>query len=207
MDWQALFLSLKLAVCSTIILLIIGLPVTFALAKRRHMTVTLLETLFSLPLVLPPTVLGFYLLLLLGPLKLAFSFSGLLIASVISSMPFALQSFMAAFQSVNSSYYENSWTLGESRFMTFIRVALPLAKNGIFAGIILAFAHVLGEFGVVLMIGGNIPGISRTMAIALYGQVEAFDYHSANITALVLVVFSVLALGSVNVLKRKGHQA
>ena len=154
----------------------------------------LVEAFLSIPMVLPPTVLGFYLLLVLGPLHLAFSFYGLLIAAILSSLPFALQSFLAAFRSVDRGYIERSWSLGENNWMTFIRVAVPLAKDGIISGVVLAFAHTLGEFGVVLMIGGNIPGVSRTLAISLYDQVESFNYHDANITASVLLLVSVCAM-------------
>ncbi|RZA04641.1 MAG: molybdate ABC transporter permease subunit [Proteobacteria bacterium] len=205
MDLQAFALSLKIAGLSTLALAILGLPLAYWLALAKPRGGALLEALFSLPLVLPPTVLGFYLLLVLGPAGLAFTFTGLLIASVISGMPFALQSFLAAFRGVNQAYLENSYTLGEGPVATFWRVALPLGKEGLFTGLILSFAHALGEFGVVLMIGGNIPGVSRTLSLSLYDQVVAFDYAAANRTAGLLLGISVAALVAVSVLRAKGR--
>ncbi len=203
LEWPALFLSLQLASLTTLLLLLFGLPLTFFLSQSSSRAVLLVEVIFSLPLVLPPTVLGFYLLLLLSSVQLAFTFKGLLIASLIYSLPFALQPFLAAFQAIDPRWLEASWVLGESKVRTFWRVAIPLAKEGILAGAILAFAHALGEFGVVLMIGGNIPQISRTLSVALYDQVEAFDYQQAHRTALVLLSISVVALVGVSWLKRK----
>jgi molybdate transport system permease protein len=203
MDWPALFLSLRLASACAVLLALAGLPLTFFLSLSNRRRAAFLETLFSLPLVLPPTVLGFYLLLVLGPLKLAFSFWGLLIASLLSGMPFAFQSFLAGFRAIDRRYLERSWTLGEGNWRTLQRVAIPLAKEGIISGAILAFAHTLGEFGVVLMIGGNIPNVSRTLSIALYDQVESFEYGNANRTALILLVFSLVCMTAVSTLRRK----
>jgi molybdate transport system permease protein len=203
-DGQALALSLKLGAASTAILCAFGLPFTYWLSRKSGAAVVFLEAFFSLPLVLPPTVLGFYLLLALGPLGLAFSFGGLLVASVLSGMPLALQSFLAAFRGVDRKYLENAWLLGEGEAGAFFRVAVPLAKEGLLTGAILAFAHALGEFGVVLMIGGNIPGVSRTFSLTLYDQVVSFDYAAANRTAGLLLACSLLSLGAVAWLKRRG---
>ncbi len=174
MDWQAIWLSLKLATCTTLVLGILGLPVAYWLASSRWHWKFMVEAVVALPLVLPPTVLGFYVLLALGPASpmgrayesltggmLPFSFSGLLIASVLYSLPFAVRPFAVAFASVEHRLVEASWCLGVSRFGTFFRVVVPLSWTGILTGLILTFAHTLGEFGVVLMVGGNIPGQTR----------------------------------------------
>lgn len=203
MDWSAVLLSVKLASLSTIILLVLGLPFTFYLSQKKGALVSVIEAFLSLPLVLPPTVLGFYLLLVLSSFQLAFSFEGLLIASLIYGMPFALQPSLAAFQSLDRGYLENSWILGESYWRTFFRVALPLARNGILSGAIMAFTHALGEFGVVLMIGGNIPNVTRTLSIVLYDQVESFDYAAANRTGLFLLSVSLISLAIVGYLRRR----
>ena len=203
MEWSALFLSLKLASISTGLLLVLGLPFTFYLSQKKSSWTGLVEAILSLPLVLPPTVLGFYLLLLLSSVRLAFTFPGMVIASLVYSLPFAAQPFLAAFQSLDPQWFERSWVLGESKWRTFFRVALPLAKEGIISGAILTFAHTLGEFGVVLMIGGNIPHVSRTLSIALYDQVESFDYGSANRTAGFLLAVSFAALMAVSWLRKK----
>jgi molybdate transport system permease protein len=203
MDWQALLLSLKLASSSTAALLALGLPFTYWLSRRQSRWVNAVEAVFSLPMVLPPTVLGFYLLLVLGPWGWAFSFGGLFLASFLSGMPFAFQSFLAGFRSVNKVYLDNSRSLGESEIFTFLRVAIPLAFESIASGAILSFAHALGEFGVVLMIGGNIPGVSRTLSLSLYDQVSAFDYRAANQTALLLLLFSAAASFALSLLRAK----
>lgn len=207
MDWQALFLSLRLESTCTLLLVLVGLPLSFFLSQSELFWVEFLETFFSLPMVLPPTVLGFYLLLALGKTGLAFTFTGLLIASVLSSMPFAFQSFLAAFRSIEREYLERSWTLGEGQWMTLFRVAIPLAREGIISGAILAFSHTLGEFGVVLMIGGNIPGVSRTLSIALYDQVESFNYADANRTAFVLLSVSIVSMTVVSKLRKTARRS
>jgi len=208
-DWQAVLLSIRLATATTLVLLIVGLPLGYWIARSRRRWRPLVEALVALPLVLPPTVLGFYLLLAMGsngPLgalwagasggRLAFSFEGLLLASVVYSLPFAVQPFSVAFAAVDRSLLEVSWTLGRSGLATFLRVVLPLSKAGIVSGMVLAFAHTLGEFGVVLMVGGNIPGETRTVSIAIYDRVQALDYGAAAATALLLlaVSFGVLVL-------------
>lgn len=207
MDWQAIFLSLKLAAATTAILLALGVPLAWWLATSTRRWKFVLEAVVALPLVLPPTVLGFYVLLALGPRSpigalylrltggtLPFSFAGLLIGSVIYSLPFTVQPVAASFAALDRRLIEASWCLGVSRAATFRRVVLPLARPGIATGAILSFAHTLGEFGVVLMVGGNIPGITRTASISIYDQVQALDYASAGATSLFLLLFSFLVL-------------
>jgi molybdate transport system permease protein len=208
-DWQALQLSLMLASLTSLILLGIGLPIAYWLASTRWRGRPLVEAIVALPLVLPPTVLGFYVLLAIGPRspfghvyealtgsRLPFSFAGLLLASVLYSLPFAVQPFTTAIAGVDPRLVEAAWCLGTSRRATFFRVIAPLALPGIVTGIVLSFAHTLGEFGVVLMVGGNLPGETRTASIAIYDQVQALDYATAFRTSLVLLVvsFAVLAL-------------
>jgi molybdate transport system permease protein len=208
-DLAALRLSVLLSALTTLALLAIGLPVAQWLATTRWRGKVLVEAVVALPIVLPPTVLGFYLLLAFGPRSplgrgfvaatghtLAFSFEGLLLASILYSLPFAVQPFVAALARVDPRLVEASYSLGESRLQTFRRVSLPLARPGIVAGAVLSFAHTLGEFGVVLMVGGNIPGTTRTLSIAIYDAVEQLDYASAGRTSLFLlaVSFSVLVL-------------
>jgi molybdate transport system permease protein len=216
MDWTALWLSLKLASCTTLILCALGLPLAHWLASSRRRWKFLIDAVVALPLVLPPTVLGFYLLLALGPASplgqvygrlagslLPFSFQGLLVASVVYSLPFAVRPFAAAFAGVDRRLVEASWCLGVSRAGTFLRVVLPLSWTGILTGIILTFAHTLGEFGVVLMVGGNIPGRTRTISISLYDEVQAMNYDAAAQTALFLVGVSFAALALCYALQRR----
>jgi molybdate transport system permease protein len=208
-DTAALGLSLRLAGWTTLILLALGLPMAAWLAHSRWRWKFLVEALVALPLVLPPTVLGFYLLMAMGPRgvlgpafeslvghSLPFSFQGLLLGSVLYSLPFAVQPFTAALAGVDRRLVEASWCLGVSRARTFARVVLPLAFPGILSGMVLTFAHTLGEFGVVLMVGGNLEGRTRTASIAIYDAVQALDYASAGRTSLVLlgVSFAVLAI-------------
>lgn len=209
MDYQAIWLSLKLSALTTAILLVVGLPIAYWLAFSRRRWKFLVEAVVALPLVLPPTVLGFYILLAIGPHSpagalyarltgglLPFSFQGLLLASVLYSMPFTVQPMAAAFGAVDRKLIEASWCLGISRAATFRRVVAPLALPGILTGAILSFAHTMGEFGVVLMVGGNIAGVTRTVSIAIYDQVQALNYGAAAETSLLLLAisFSVLAL-------------
>jgi molybdate transport system permease protein len=216
MDWTAIRLSLQLAASTTLLLCVIGLPLAYWLAVSRWRWKFLVEAVVALPLVLPPTVLGFYLLLALGPngplgqvcswltgTSLAFSFLGLLIASFIYSLPFAVRPFVVAFVGVDRRLVEASWCLGVSRLGTFFRIVVPLAWTGILTGIILSFAHTVGEFGVVLMVGGNIAGRTRTVSIAIYDQVQALDYAAANQTALFLLLFSFVALAATYALQRR----
>ena len=207
MDWQAILLSVKLASATTAILLALGVPLAYWLAFSARRWKFLLEALIALPLVLPPTVLGFYILVALGPRSpvgalyakltggiLPFSFAGLLMASVLYSLPFTVQPVAASFTALDRRLIEASWCLGVSRAATFRRVILPLALPGIATGAILSFAHTLGEFGVVLMVGGNIAGVTRTVSISIYDQVQALDYAAATQTSLFLLLFSFLVL-------------
>jgi molybdate transport system permease protein len=216
MDWTAIRLSLQLATCTTLLLCVLGLPLAYWLTVSNWRGKFLLEAVVALPLVLPPTVLGFYLLIALGPhgpigqmseylggTSLAFTFGGLLIASVIYSLPFAVRPFAIAFSGVDRKLVEASWCLGVSRLATFFRIVVPLSWTGILTGIILSFAHTVGEFGVVLMVGGNIPGRTRTVSIAIYDGVQALDYTAANNTALALLVFSFVALSATYALQRR----
>jgi molybdate transport system permease protein len=207
LNWQAIALSLKLAVSVAGILLVAGLPIAYWVTFSRWRWKFLIEAVVALPLVLPPTVLGYYILVGLGPRTFAgkmwqswfghtlpFTFGGLLVASVLYSLPFAVQPFSAGFETVDRRLIEASWTLGASRLATFFRVILPLSAAGAITGIVLSFAHTIGEFGVVLMVGGNIPGVTRTVSIDIYDQVQAANYDAANRTALVLLLFSFLVL-------------
>lgn len=216
MDTAALWVTLRLAFWTTIILFAVGLPLAWLLAHGRFPGKALVEAVIALPLVLPPTVLGFYLLLALAPKSLLgsavasltgqtlpYTFPGIVIGSVVFNLPFAVRPFLAAIQSVDRRYIEASWCLGVSRWRTFWRVVVPLARPGILAGLILTFAHALGEFGVVLMVGGNIPGVTRTLSIALYDQVQGLDYGAARQTSLVLVGFATVALLLVSLMQRR----
>ena len=209
MDWQAIWLSVRLAVSTTLILLAVGMPLAYWLAFSPHRWKFLVEAVVALPLVLPPTVLGFYVLLAIGPRSpvgalyarlsggmLPFSFQGLLVASVLYSLPFTVQPVAAAFGAVDRKLVEASWCLGVSRMATFRRVIVPLALPGVATGAILSFAHTMGEFGVVLMVGGNIAGVTRTVSISIYDQVQGLTYGAAAETSLFLVAvsFAVLAL-------------
>lgn len=206
-DWSAIWLTVRLAATTTVVLLVIGMPIAWWLARSRAPWRPLVQAVIALPLVLPPTVLGFYLLVAMGPTgplgslwegatggRLVFSFEGLVIASVISSLPFAVQPFSVAFGGVDRSLLETSWTLGRGGVATFVRVVLPLSVGGLVSGMVLAFAHTLGEFGVVLMVGGSIPDETRTVSIAIYDRVQALDYAGAAATALPLVGVSFLVL-------------
>ena len=215
-DWQAIALSLRLAAVVCAALLVIGLPLAYWLTFSRWRWKFLVESIVALPLVLPPTVLGFYVLVAIGarsPLGqawtswfgqgLAFSFEGLVIASIVYSLPFAVQPIALAFSRVDRSLLDASAILGASRTRTFRRVLLPLSTNGILTGAILSFTHTIGEFGVVIMVGGNLPGETRTVSIAIYDHVQALDYAAANATALLLVVFSFVVLALVYALNRR----
>lgn len=207
-DWEAVELSVRLSAATAVLLLVAGMPLAWWLARSTRPWRPLVEAVVALPLVLPPTVLGFYLLLAMGPSgplgglwagavggRLTFSFEGLLLASVIYSLPFAVQPFSVAFGAVDRSLLETSWTLGRSGLATFFRVVVPLSSGGLLTGLVLSFAHTLGEFGVVLMVGGSIPGETRTVSIAIYDRVQALDYAGAAATSVPLLVasFAVLA--------------
>ncbi len=216
MDWSAITLSLRLATATTMILLVVGLPLAGWLALSHRQGRWVVDALVALPLVLPPTVLGFYVLVALGPRSpigrayeavtghpIVFSFEGLLVASVLYSLPFAVQPFAAAFAAVDRDLIETAWCLGASRLRTFARIIVPLARPGIVAGAVLTFAHTVGEFGVVLMVGGNLPGTTRTVSISIYDDVQAFDYARAGRTAALLLAFSFVVLAVTYRLQRR----
>lgn len=203
MDWQPLILSFKLAGLSTVILLLIGIPISYWLARSSSKVKPIFEALISMPLVLPPTVLGFYLLLAFSPsnafgawleewfsLRLVFTFGGLVLASVIYSLPFMVQPLQAGFKSIPASLTEAAQVLGKSKLKILQKVLLPNMKPALLNGIVLSFAHTLGEFGVVLMIGGNIPGETRVASIAIYDEVEALNYAAAGTYSAVLFFLS-----------------
>jgi molybdate transport system permease protein len=207
MDYQALWLTLRLALSTTAVLLLIALPVAWWIASGTGAARALVQAVVALPLVLPPTVLGFYLLVALGPLTapgrliirllghpLAFSFSGLVVGSVLYSLPFAVQPLVAGFRAVDASLLEVAATLGASPLRAFRTIALPLAKPSLVTAAVLTFTHTVGEFGVVLMIGGNIPGATQTLSIVLFDQVQDFNYAAANRTAALLLAFSLVTL-------------
>jgi len=212
----AILTSIKLAFTTTVVLMVLGIPLAYWLAFSKRRWKFLVESAVALPLILPPTVLGFYVLVALGPRSpigqlseqlfgstLPFTFKGLVVASTLYSLPFAVQPIATAFGSVNKRLIEASWTLGVSRAGTFRRVIAPQSIAGLVTGAVLSFAHTIGEFGVVLMVGGNIEGATRTISIAIYDDVQALNYAQANLTAMVLVVFSFLVLATVYGLNRK----
>lgn len=215
-DVTALWLTLKLASVSTLILLLIGTPIAWWLTRTRWRHKFLVEAVVALPLVLPPTVLGFYLLILLGPEgaiggtlaalgfgALSFTFTGLVIGSVIYSLPFTVQPLQQAFTTMGSRPLEVAATLGAKPWDAFLTVALPLARRGYLTAAILSFAHTLGEFGVVLMIGGNIPGKTQVASMAVYNHVEALEYTQAHWLSAVLLVISFALLLGVYALNRR----
>jgi molybdate transport system permease protein len=207
-DWQALWLTLQLGCWTTVIVFLLGLPLAYWLASGQSWLRTVCGLLLTSPIVLPPTVLGFYLLVALGPRSpvgqwcewtfgqtLPFTFPGLVTALVIANLPYALRPFVAGFARVERQLVESAWCLGASRWRTFWRITFPLAMPGIVSGLVLVFAHAVGEFGVVLMVGGNRPGITRTLSIAIYEDVQALDYARAWYSSLVLLTVALVALG------------
>jgi len=217
MDWQTFTLTLRLAVLVAGVLVLIGLPLAYWIAFSPWRWKFLVEAVVALPIVLPPTVLGFYVLVALGPRgplgrwwlsltghTLAFTFTGLVVGSIIYSLPFAVQPFAASFAGVDRRLLAASATLGASRWRTFFGVILPLSAHGLVTGVALSLAHTMGEFGVVLMVGGNIPGVTRTVSIDIYDKVQAVDYAGANQTALVLLLISFFVLALVYGLNRRG---
>ena len=216
MNWTAIGVTFQLAGLTALILLAVGLPLAYWVSFSRWRWKFLVESVVALPLVLPPTVLGFYILVAIGPRSplgqfytwaaghpLPFTFQGLLLASVLYSLPFAVQPFASAFDQVDRRLIEASWTLGVSRFRTFFNLILPLSLAGVITGFVLSFAHTLGEFGVVLMVGGNIEGETRTVSIDIYDEVQALNYAGAAKTALFLLVISYAVLLSVYAMNRK----
>ena len=215
-DWQAILVTLRLAAVTTGILLLLGTPLAWWLTHTRSRWRATIEALVALPLVLPPTVLGFYLLVLLGPSgavgrawegiggdRLVFSFPGLVIGSVLFSLPFVVQPLQNAFAAIGVRPFEVAATLGASPLDRFFTVALPLARRGFLTAATLAFAHTVGEFGVVLMIGGNIPGRTQVVSIAIYNHVEALEYRSAHLLAGGTLIFSFAVLLAVYALNRR----
>ena len=216
MNWPAIWLSLRLAAIVCFILLVLGIPVAYWIAFSHRRWKFLVEAVVALPLVLPPTVLGYYMLLALGPrgplggiaeslfsARLPFSFPGLVIASVLYSFPFAVQPMVNAFGSVDRKLLDAAAVLGASRGRIFRSIILPMAKAGVITGAVLSFAHTIGEFGVVLMVGGNIPGVTQTISIAIYDEVQALDYALAARTSALLLIFSFATLALVYALNRR----
>lgn len=216
---QAIFLTLKLASLTTLLLLLIATPLAWWLSQTRSRFRAPVSAMVTLPLVLPPTVLGFYILIVLGPQGwvgqltqslglgvLSFSFSGLLIGSIIFSLPFAVQPIQYAFEAIGKRPMEVAATLRASPLNAFFTVALPLAKPGLLTATVLSFAHTVGEFGVVLMIGGNIPGKTQVVSTQIYGHVEAMEYTQAHWLAAGMVVFSFAVLIALSRLKRRGER-
>ncbi len=206
-DWEPLLLTFKLAFITTLILLMLSIPLAYWLAYTKNKIKPVVETLVSMPLVLPPTVLGFYLLIAFSPanafgiwleewlgLRLVFSFEGLVLASVFYSLPFMVHPIQSGFANLSNSLLEAAYVLGKSKRTTLFKVLLPNIKLPLLTGIVLAFAHTIGEFGVVLMIGGNIPGKTKVASIAIYDEVEALNYGAANTYSLILFVLSFLIL-------------
>ncbi|NOS78448.1 MAG: molybdate ABC transporter permease subunit [Nitrospira sp.] len=216
MNWIAIWVTFKLASLTAAALLVIGLPIAYWLAYSTWRWKFVVESIVALPLVLPPTVLGFYILVAIGPHSpigrfyadlvghpLPFTFEGLLLASILYSLPFAVQPFATAFEQVDRKLIEASWTLGLSKVRTFFKLILPLSTAGLITGAVLSFAHTLGEFGVVLMVGGNIEGVTRTVSIDIYDEVQALNYAGAAKTAAFLLMISYLVLLLVYAMNRK----
>jgi molybdate transport system permease protein len=208
MDWDAVIVTLKLAFATTVSLLVIGLPIGYWTATtRRRLLRMIVEASVAIPILLPPTVIGFYLLQASGPhtfsgrwvtrlfgAPLPFSFAGIVVGSVIYNLPFAVRPFTAAFGSVDRRLIEASWCLGRSKLSTFIRIIFPLSWAGVLTGIVLSFAHTVGEFGVVLMLGGDIEHKTRTISISIFDDVQAMNYAAAGRTSLALVAFAFVVL-------------
>ncbi|MCX7222808.1 MAG: molybdate ABC transporter permease subunit [Burkholderiales bacterium] len=217
--WQAIALTLKLAAFTTIILLIVATPLAWWLSQTRSKWRAPISALVTLPLVLPPTVLGFYLLMLLGPQGwvgrltealgvglLSFSFTGILLGSIVFSLPFSVQPIQYAFEAIGRRPLDVAATLRASPLDSFFSVALPVAKPGLFTATVLTFAHTVGEFGVVLMIGGNIPGETRVVSTQIFGHVEAMEYSQAHWLAAGMVVFSFAVLLCLSLLKKRSDR-
>ena len=206
-EWAPIILSFKLAGITTILLLIVAIPLAYWLSHTNSLLKPIIETLVSMPLVLPPTVLGFYLLMAFSPanaigefldntfdLRIVFSFEGLVFASIIYSLPFMVHPIQSGFNNLPQSLSEASFVLGKSRVATLFKILLPNIRSSLLTGIVLTFAHTIGEFGVVLMIGGNIPDKTRVASIAIYDEVESLNYATANIYSVILfaITFSIL---------------
>jgi molybdate transport system permease protein len=219
-DWSAVRLTAQLAALTTLLLLAVGTPIAWWLARTRSRLKPIVASVVAMPLVLPPSVLGFYLLLLMGPQgpvgqltqalglgRLPFSFAGLVVASVIYSMPFVVQPLQQAFEAIPERTLEAASTLRAGPWDRFFSVVLPLARPGFLTASVLGFAHTVGEFGVVLMIGGNIPGVTRVLSVAIYGHVEALEFDAAHRLAGGMVVFAMVVLVALYVLGRPTGRA
>ena len=216
MDWTPLWLTIQLASVTVLVLLIVGTPIAWWLAFTKSRFRTLVEAVVALPIVLPPTVLGFYLLIALGPFgwlgkpwlqltgsPLSFTFTGLVIASSFYSLPFVVQPLHGAFEAVGRKPLEAAWALGASKIDVFFSVASPMAIRGYLSALVLGFAHTLGEFGVVLMVGGNIPGVTKVLSIAIYDHVEVLEYSQAHFLSAFLLIFTFLILAIVYTINRR----
>lgn len=216
LDWGPVWLTIRLAGVTVLVLLVVGTPIAWWLAHTRSPLRTVVESIVALPIVLPPTVLGFYLLIVLGPhgvlggawkqltgSSLTFSFSGLVIASTLYSLPFVVQPLHGAFEAIGKGALEAAWSLGASRFDAFLTVISPMALRGYVTAMVLGFAHTLGEFGVVLMVGGNIPGKTRVISIAIFDMVEIMEYNQAHILSAVMLGISFLVLFGVYTFNRR----
>ena len=216
MDWTPLWLTIQLASVTILVLLIVGTPIAWWLAFTKSRFRTLVEAVVALPIVLPPTVLGFYLLIALGPFgwlgkpwlqltgsPLSFTFTGLVIASSFYSLPFVVQPLHGAFEAVGKKPLEAAWALGASKVDVFFSVASPMAIRGYLSALVLGFAHTLGEFGVVLMVGGNIPGVTKVLSIAIYDHVEVLEYSQAHFLSAFLLLFTFLILTIVYTINRR----
>ncbi len=215
-NFQPLILSFELALITTAILFLITVPLAYWLSRNELKIKPFISAIVSMPLVLPPTVLGFYLLIAFSPahffgsfieklfnLRLVFSFEGLVLASMIYSLPFMVNPIQSGFESLPASLEEASYTLGKSKFKTLIKILLPNIKPSLITGLVLSFAHTIGEFGVVLMIGGNIPGKTRVASLAIYDEVESLNYHAANVYALILFAITFIILLTVYIYNGK----
>ncbi len=215
-DWGPVWVTIRLAGVTVLVLLLVGTPIAWWLAHTRSSLRTVVESIVALPIVLPPTVLGFYLLIALGPhgflggpwkhltgSSLTFTFSGLVIASTLYSLPFVVQPLHGAFEGIGKGALEAAWSLGASRFDAFLTVISPMALRGYLTAIVLGFAHTLGEFGVVLMVGGNIPGKTRVISIAIFDMVEVMEYHQAHILSAGMLCISFVVLFGVYALNRR----
>lgn len=206
-DFEPIFLTLQLAFTTTVILLIVGLPLAYWLTYSKTKSKVIIEAVVSLPLVLPPSVLGFYLLIAFSPenafgkfldnyfdIRLVFTFTGLVISSVLYSLPFMVQPVQSGFKSISKNLIDASYTLGKSKWETVFHVLLPNMKTALLTGIVLSFAHTIGEFGVVLMVGGSIPNETKVVSIAVFDEVTAMNYHNANVYSAILLIFSFVVL-------------
>ena len=218
-ELEPLWLTFKLAFFTTLILFFISIPIANWLSNKKNIFKTIAEVIVSMPLVLPPSVIGFYMLLAFSPgnsfgeflekyfdVRLVFSFEGLLIASIIYSLPFMVHPIQSGLSSLSPSLKEASYSLGKTKWQTLVKVLLPNIKSSLLTGIVLTFAHTVGEFGVVLMIGGNIPGKTRVASVAIYDEVEAFNYHNANVYAGILLALSFIILFLLYLYNRKLQQ-